>query len=105
MSDPSGASNVTVHVVWEALEKDLPRLTEIIMEMRGQVKSEPGCLRFEAFRVQGAARFVLLETYADEAAAELHRTTPHYQRLIKGGAIPLLTRREVQRLDPITPAV
>lgn len=40
---------------------------------------EDGNMRFDVIRsVEDPTRFVLYEWYADEAAAQAHRTTPHY---------------------------
>jgi autoinducer 2-degrading protein len=40
---------------------------------------EPGCVRFEVYRVAGEpARFILFEAYADQAAREAHWATPHF---------------------------
>jgi quinol monooxygenase YgiN len=40
---------------------------------------EPGCLRFDVLQsADDPNRFVLYEAYRDEAAANAHKSTPHY---------------------------
>ena len=41
--------------------------------------AEPGCHRFDIHQeAEDPALFLLIEIYADEAAFNLHRTSPHY---------------------------
>jgi autoinducer 2-degrading protein len=48
---------------------------------------EDGNMRFDVIRsVEDPTRFVLYEWYADEAAANLHKTTPHYDAWRKATA-------------------
>lgn len=43
------------------------------------VAAEPGCHGFVVHQERGdPALFLLIETYEDEAALELHRVSPHY---------------------------
>lgn len=43
-------------------------------------RAEPGNLRYDLFAHEGdAPAFELFELYADEAAVEAHRASPHYQ--------------------------
>jgi autoinducer 2-degrading protein len=43
------------------------------------VRGEPGCLRFDVCSVDSDEnRFVLYELYADAAAFEAHKATPHF---------------------------
>lgn len=43
------------------------------------VTLEPGCLQFDLHQERSdPSLFLLLESYADEAAFELHRTSAHY---------------------------
>jgi quinol monooxygenase YgiN len=45
------------------------------------VRDEPGCLRFDVCSVDGEDhRFLLYELYADAAAFEAHKATPHFAR-------------------------
>lgn len=43
-------------------------------------RQEPGCRRFEALQHEDdPTRFILFEAWADAAAQDFHRNTPHYQ--------------------------
>ncbi len=43
------------------------------------VRDEPGCLGFDVTQsVDDSDRFVVVERYADEAALEAHRSSPHF---------------------------
>lgn len=54
-------------------------LEEVVTNANASVSDEPGCLRFDVLRPEGAAdRVLLYEIYADEAAFDAHRRTPHF---------------------------
>lgn len=56
---------------------------------------EPGCTLYQASRSQENSDLLLLyEIYADEAALQAHRETPHFKEIIEGTVVPLLERRE-----------
>ena len=43
-------------------------------------RGEPGCLRFDAYAdAEAPGRFWLHEVYADGAALEAHRASPHFR--------------------------
>ncbi len=71
-------------------------IEEHLRNMAVEVKAhEPGCMLYHACRSKdNPDNFLLYEHYADEAALEGHRTTPHFQSIIEGTIIPLLDRRE-----------
>ena len=53
--------------------------SRIARHARFSVTQEPGCLQFDVHQDRSdPALFLLLESYADEAAFEGHRTAPHY---------------------------
>jgi len=59
--------------VVEAFKARLLRHAEI------SLATEPGCSRFDVHQERGdPTLFLLIECYADEAAFELHRISPHY---------------------------
>lgn len=56
---------------------------------------EPGCTLYQANRsTENPDMFLLYELYADEAALQAHRETPHFKAIIEGTIVPLLERRE-----------
>lgn len=64
--------------------------------------AEPGCRAFVVNRSQDDGdRFVLYEQYADEAAFEAHRASPHFKRYIEGQVVPLLADRSWERYSVV----
>jgi len=64
--------------------------------------AEPGCRAFVVNRSQDDGdRFVLYEQYADEAAFEAHRASPHFKRYIEGQVVPLLAERSWERYSVV----
>jgi quinol monooxygenase YgiN len=53
---------------------------KILRDMCAPTRGEPGCDRYDLYRVNGAQpQFVLLEDYRDQTALESHRQTEHYK--------------------------
>jgi quinol monooxygenase YgiN len=71
-------------------------IAENLKRMAVEVKkTEPGCLIYHACRsTENPDFFLLYEHYADQAALDAHRTTPHFQEIIEGSIVPLLEKRE-----------
>lgn len=56
---------------------------------------EPGCLLYHANRAaENPDLFLLYEQYADQAALDAHRSTPHFKEIIEGSIVPMLEKRE-----------
>jgi quinol monooxygenase YgiN len=72
-----------------------------LARMKPEVEAhEPGCTQYIAHR--DGDEVVLYEQYADEAALEAHRETPHFKEIIEGTIVPLLERREREILQVLT---
>jgi quinol monooxygenase YgiN len=68
---------------------------EILETMAPLSRGEPGCLFYQAHRSPDDPHvFFLYEQYTDEAGYEAHQATEHFERYIKGEAIPRLESRE-----------
>jgi quinol monooxygenase YgiN len=68
-------------------------------------RAEPGCASFLVNRsADDGDRFVLYEQYADEGAFQAHRESPHFQRYVLAGVVPLLAEREWERYALVDPA-
>ena len=53
----------------------------LLLDAKGSVENEPGCLRFDVIRDNDDPnRIYLYEVYKDEAAFEYHTTTPHIKK-------------------------
>jgi|SRR5919108_3288961 quinol monooxygenase YgiN len=84
-----------VAATYRSKEGEEERIREILELMGPPSRAEPGCLFYQAHRSPDDPRvFFLYEQYEDEAGYEAHQSTEHFQRLIKGDAIPRLETRE-----------
>lgn len=96
---------VTVHVKRERREEFLDIIAE---DSRGSREDEPGCYRFDVLQDREHEDvFHFYEVYADDDAAAIHRTMPHFQpwaEFVETGleAPPELTRTEVVLPEPTT---
>lgn len=74
---------------------------DLVAGLRSASLAEPGCLGYEAYRsVSAPDTVLLLEQYRDSEALYAHRASPHYQREVLEGVLPLLRSRQVQILHP-----
>ncbi|CAN5521742.1 antibiotic biosynthesis monooxygenase [soil metagenome] len=72
-------------------------VVDLVSELETASREEPGCLAFDAYVKTGdASDLVLLERYETSAAFESHRATAHFERLVLGQIVPLLSSRTVE---------
>ena len=65
-------------------------------------RKESGCLSYVAHFVEDDPSTVLIyEQYADEAALEHHRGTPHFNQYAIGGFYQLMKERSIENLTAI----
>jgi quinol monooxygenase YgiN len=84
-----------VAATYRCKEGEDERIREILELMGPPSRAEPGCLYYQAHRSPDDPRvFFLYEQYEDEAGYEAHQATEHFERYIKGEAIPRLETRE-----------
>ena len=70
------------------------KVRAVLETMAPLSRKEPGCLFYQAHRsTEDPGVFLLYEQYLDEAAYKAHMETPHFERYIKGEAIPRLESR------------
>ena len=56
-------------------------IEEMILDARGSVNDEPGCLRFDVIQdTNDPNRIWLYEVYRDEAAFQAHTQAPHFAK-------------------------
>ena len=81
---------------WTAKDGKECRLEEVIGELAGPSRAEPGNLYYQAQRSPENPRlYFLYEQYTDEAGYEAHMASEHFTRLVNEEAIPeLLEARE-----------
>jgi quinol monooxygenase YgiN len=84
-----------VAATYRCKEGEEKTLHEILQKMGPPSRQEAGCLYYQAHRSPDDPRaFFLYEQYVDESGYEAHQATPHFERYIKGEAIPRLETRE-----------
>jgi quinol monooxygenase YgiN len=88
--------------LWRAQEGKEQVIRDVLETMTPLSRAEPGCLQYQAqVAVDDPRLFFLYEQYADAAAVEAHRSTPHFQRHVMGEAIPSLESREVKVFETL----
>jgi quinol monooxygenase YgiN len=84
-----------VAAIWTAKEGQEETILDVIKKMTPLSRKEPGCVYYQAQRSPENPRvFFLYEQYINEAGYEAHMATPHFERYVKGEAIPNLESRE-----------
>jgi quinol monooxygenase YgiN len=84
-----------VAAIWTAKEGQEETILDVIKKMTPLSRQEPGCIYYQAQRSPENPRvFFLYEQYINEAGYEAHMATPHFERYVKGEAIPNLESRE-----------
>lgn len=88
--------------LWKAHEGKEQVVRDVIATMTPLSRAEPGCLHYQAHVAADDPRqFFLYEQYADAAAIEAHRATPHFKQHVLGTAIPALEAREVRVFETL----
>jgi quinol monooxygenase YgiN len=97
----SASETIVVVAHWRTEANAVDEVLALVGPLREQTLAEPGCLGYEVFRdVAAPGDLLLLERYADDAAIDAHRKTPHYQELVVRRILPLLSQRQVELLRP-----
>ena len=83
-------------VKWVLKEAEVSRIQKLLPELTERSRNENGNVFFTVYQSEAEANvFVLHECYADAEAAEAHRGSEHYQRIVVNEIIPHLAGREV----------
>lgn len=86
----------TIIVKWRLKESETSRILKMLPELAEKTRSEPGNLSYEIYQSESNPNELILhEQYVDADAAELHRQSEHYQRIVASEIIPHLEVREV----------
>jgi quinol monooxygenase YgiN len=77
-------------------------IAEMLRHLTTASRQEPGCVNYVAHFLEGDPGTVLIyEQYADEAALEHHRTTPHFHQHAIGGLYQRMRERQVENLTAV----
>jgi len=87
-------ASVSLYAEMEAVAGSRDRVSALLLAYGSEVRAEPGCLRFEAYQPSDQLdRYFVMERYRDQAAFDVHLSTPHcaefnaaVEPLIVGGA-------------------
>ena len=84
-----------VAATYRAKEGEEEQIREILELMAAPSRAEPACRFYQAHRSPEDPRtFFLYEQYDDEAGYRAHMASEHFERHIKGEAIPRLESRQ-----------
>lgn len=82
--------------------EDREQIADLLRKLTFASRREPGCVSYVAHTLEAEPDTVVIyEQYSDQAAAEFHRTTPHFQQFAVGGLFQLMRERERENLTAI----
>ena len=85
--------------------KDADKAEALLRELRDASVSEPGVIQFEIGRSTDDPNvFALWEAYRDQAAADAHRESDHFKRLVLNGIRPIAQQRNAATVVPLATA-
>ena len=81
---------------WQVKQGNLAMVLSLLKQVAQKSREEKGSLFYKLHQSTSDPNTILLyEGYADEAAAETHRSSDHFQQIVVKSIIPLLESREV----------
>lgn len=81
---------------------DHNEIAGILRKLTEASRQEPGCVSYIPHFVEGdLATVVIYEQYADEAAVDYHRNTPHFQQYAVGGLYQKMLERQMENLTAV----
>lgn len=93
---------VTFIVRMRFAPEDREQVAGLLRELALASRQEPGCVSYLPHTTEtDPSTVVLYEQYRDQAALDLHRSTPHFQKFAAGGLFQLMRGRELENLTVI----
>jgi quinol monooxygenase YgiN len=90
----------TVRLTFRSDDRD--DIHQILRELSRLSRQEEGCVTYIPHIVESDPdTIVIYEQYRDEAAAEFHRSTPHFAKYAIGGLYQRMLDRNVENLTAI----
>jgi (4S)-4-hydroxy-5-phosphonooxypentane-2,3-dione isomerase len=87
---------VYVFAKWQVKREHLATVLLLLPQVAKKSREEKGNLFYKLHQsTSDATTLMLYEGYTDEAAAQEHRNTEHFQEIVLKQIIPLLESREV----------
>lgn len=85
-----------VIVKWRIKESETSRILKLLPELAEKTKSEEGNISYTIYQSESdPCELILCEHYTNTAAAESHKRSEHYKRIVAEEIIPHLEAREV----------
>jgi quinol monooxygenase YgiN len=82
--------------------EDRENVSDILRQLALASREEPGCVSYVPHTVEDDPNTVVIyEQYRDRAAAEFHRTTPHFKKFAVGGLYQLMRERAMENLTAV----
>ncbi|HEY5330019.1 MAG TPA: putative quinol monooxygenase [Acidobacteriaceae bacterium] len=82
--------------------EDREEIARILRELTAASRQEPGCVTYIPHRVEREPDTILIyEQYRDQAAADFHRSTPHFASLAVGGLYQRMLDRTLEVLEAL----
>jgi quinol monooxygenase YgiN len=83
-------------------ESDHDAIRQHLIALTEGSRKEPGCISYVPHFVSDDSSTVLIyEQYADEAALEAHRNTPHFKDHAIGGLYQRMRERSMESLNAV----
>ncbi|RSN24455.1 antibiotic biosynthesis monooxygenase [Amycolatopsis sp. WAC 04169] len=76
------------------------RVLELLEPMADASRREPGCLRYTVHSGTEDSVVVIVEEYESEEDFAAHCASEHFQRIVLGEVVPLLSERQVTTCVP-----
>lgn len=90
----------TVRMRFNAADHD--EIAEILRKLTEASRQEPGCVTYVPHFVDGDSTMVVIyEQYANEAALDHHRNSPHFKEYAVGGLYQKMLERQLENLTAV----
>jgi quinol monooxygenase YgiN len=81
---------------WKIRESERNRILALLSELAEKTRAEEGNILYAVYQSETDPNVIILhERYRDNAAADAHRQSAHYQRIVVNEIIPNLEIRDV----------
>lgn len=85
-----------VFVKWRLKASEVSRIAELLPKLAESTRHEQGNISYQIYQSESnPCELILHEHYVDAAAAESHKQSEHYQRIVVNEILPQLKTREV----------
>jgi quinol monooxygenase YgiN len=96
---------ITLVVRYLAADGNAAAVADLLGQHASASRAEPGCAEFTVLQsTANEHEFVIVERYADQAAFDAHRVSPHFEGIAVARIRPLLTDRTVDLYAPLSAA-